>query len=831
MKAVVMAGGQGTRLRPLTINRPKPMVPMVNKPVIGHILDLLKRNGITDVVLTLHYMAETVQDYFGDGQSLGMNIEYSVEETPLGTAGSVKQAEDLLDEPFIVISGDAVTDIDLQGLITFHEQKEAMATITLYHVENPLEYGVVIVDEEGGVQQFLEKPSWGEVISDTVNTGIYLLEPEVLDYFDRGVKFDFSNDLFPILLENEDPMYGYVADGYWCDVGNLNEYMRATGDMLLKRVQMEPFGEEMREGIWVGEEVDIAPDAELHGPIFLGDGVEIKQGVVLHGPTVIDDYSVVDRYAYLDRSVVWRNCYIGESVEVRGAIIGQQCSLKQKAVVFEGATIGDSTVVGESSVIRPNVKIWPRKEVEAGATVNTSIIWGAKARHVLFGRYGVTGLVNVDLTPEFATRLGAAFGATLPKGATVTINRDPHRSPRMLKRGIISGLPSSGVNVSDLRSVPIPVARYITRISEAVGGVHVRLSPYDSRVVDIKFFDASGQDLTKDVERNIERVFFREDYRRVYLDEIATISYDQRVMERYSQAFLDSLNVDVIRDANPYIVVDFANAPTAQVLAPLLTELNFRVVALNEAVDEFKMSIPPQEFQNSLEQLGKICRTLETWFGVRLDVGGERIFMSDCQGTSVEGTLLAAALATMALKAEGGGIISVPVSLPTVFEEIASAHGGEVIRTAVNSQALMKAANRDGVIMAADGRGSFIWPSFQPVIDGMMTVARITEFLITQDMTFAEALAAVPEYHMAQGDVDCPWESKGTVMRLLNQEYRERLGPQIDGVKILLGDEEWVLVLPDADQPVFHIYAEARSDEKAQELVNRYQRVVDGLQE
>ncbi|MFP3896996.1 MAG: sugar phosphate nucleotidyltransferase [Anaerolineales bacterium] len=831
MKAVVMAGGQGTRLRPLTINRPKPMVPMVNKPVIGHILDLLKRHGITDVVMTLHYMAETVEEYFGDGETLGMNIEYSVEETPLGTAGSVKQAEEFLDEPFIVISGDAVTDIDLEALIAFHEQKEVLATITLYHVENPLEYGVVIVDEEGRVQQFLEKPSWGEVISDTVNTGIYLLEPEVLDYFDSGVKFDFSNDLFPILLKNKDPMYGYVADGYWCDVGNLSEYMRATGDILLQKVQMKPFGEKVREGIWVGEEVEIAPDAELHGPIFLGDGVEIKQGVVLHGPTVINDYSVVDRYAYLDRSVVWRNCYIGESVEVRGATIGQQCSLKRKAVVFEGAAIGDSTVVGEGSVIRPNVKIWPRKEVEAGATVNTSIIWGGQARHVLFGRYGVTGLVNLDLTPEFAARLGAAFGATLPKGATVTINRDPHRSPRMLKRGIISGLPSSGVNASDLRSVPIPVARYITRVGEAVGGIHVRLSPYDSRVVDIKFFDASGQDLGKDLERNVERVFFREDYRRVYLDEIATISYDQQVIERYSAAFLDSLNVDVIREAYPYIVVDFANAPTAQVLAPLLRQLNCRVVALNEAVDEFKMSISPQEFQDSLDQLGKICHALDTWFGVRLDVGGERIFVSDCQGTTVRGPLLAAALATMALRAEGGGIIAVPVSLPTVFERIASAHGGEVVRTAVNPQALMEAASREGVIMAADGRGSFIWPDFQPVIDGMMTVAKITEFLITQDTTLAEALAAVPDYHMAQGDVDCPWESKGTVMRLLNQEYREHLGPQIDGVKIQLGDEEWVLVLPDVDHPVFHIYAEAGSEQQAQELVNRYQRVVEGLQE
>lgn len=831
MKAVVMAGGSGSRLRPLTVNRPKPMVPMVDKPVISHILALLRRHDIHDVVITVGYMAESIQDYFGDGSSLGMNIEYSVEETPLGTAGSVKQAQDLLDETMIVISGDAVTDIDLSAVIEYHRQKEAMATLTLYRVANPLEYGVVIIDDEGRIQQFLEKPSWGEVISDTVNTGIYILEPEIFDYFESGIPFDFSNDLFPIMMEKEDPMYGYVAEGYWCDVGNLDEYRRATRDILARKVQIDEPGEHIGGEVWVGKGVEIAPDAQLYGPVYLGKGVKIKQGVIIRGPTAVEEYSVVDRFAHLDRSVVWRNSYVGEGVEIRGAVIGQQSSIKRKAVVFEGAIVGDSSIVGEGSIIQPGVKIWPGKEVEAGATVNTSIIWGAQGRHVLFGRFGVTGLVNVDLTPEFATRLGAAFGATLPRGSTVTINRDPHRSPRMLKRGIISGLPSSGVNVLDTRSRPIPVARYFTRSSEAVGGVHVRLSPYDNRVVDIKFFDENGQDLSKAAERNVERVFFREDWRRVYLDEIGTISYATGVLEGYSRAFLSALDVEAIREANGYIAVDFANAPTAEVLPALLTALNCRVVALNEAVDETKMSIPPEEMRQSLEQLGKICQTLETTFGARLDVGGERVFAVDCGGEEISSMLLTAALARMALVAEGGGAIAVPVSASSVFERIAQELNGRVLRTQVNLHSLMKTTNREDVIMAADGSGSFVWPKFQPVVDGMMTVAKLLEFLTTQGISLAEAQARVPDYHMAEGDVNCPWESKGTVMRLLNREYKDRLGEQIDGVKIHLSDVEWVLVLPDPDQPLFHIFAEAASDEQAQGLVERYTRIVEGFQE
>lgn len=829
MKAVVMAGGAGSRLRPLTIDRPKPMVPIVNKPVILHILELLKRHGITDVVITLHFMAEAVQDYFGDGNAFGMNIEYSIEETPLGTAGSVKLAQKYLDDTFIVISGDAITDFDVTSIIEYHRDRKALATLTLYRVPNPLEYGVVIIDEQGRVQQFLEKPSWGEVISDTVNTGIYVLEPSILDYFDSDISFDFSKDLLPILLEKGDPMYGYVAEGYWCDVGDLSEYMRATRDILEGRVKTGPQGEPRRGRVWRGEGVEVASDAQLYGAVLLGNGVQVKQGVIIHGPTVIQDHTVVDRFAHLERSVVWRNCYIGESVELRGAIIGQQCILKRKAVVFEGAVIGDSSVIGEGAIIHPAVKIWPHKEVEGGATVNSSIIWGAQGRHVLFGRFGVTGLVNIDLTPELAARLGAAFGTTFPKGATVTINRDPHRSPRMLKRGIISGLPSSGVNVMDLRSQPIPVARYITRVSEACGGMHVRLAPYDSRVVDIRFFDHNGQDLSKSAERNVEKVFFREDFRRVFLDEIGSIGYADTVVARYSEAFMQAVDVEAIRAANPYIAVDFANAPTAEVLPQLLRRLNCRVAALNEAVDETMMSIPSAELRKQLKQLAAITRVLETSIGVRVDVGGEMVIIIDGDGAVVPPVKLCAALAIQAFRANGGGTIAIPVSLPNTFERIAEQYGGKVLRTRATVQALMEAASQPDVIMAGSSNGAFIWPQFQPVVDGMMTVAKMLEFSATQG-GLAEALAAVPPYHTAEATTKCPWESKGLVMRLLNQQYQGRLGRQIDGVKIMLGDDEWVLVLPDADEPLFRIYAQASSDEQAEELVQRYERIVEGLQ-
>ncbi|MFQ6058664.1 MAG: sugar phosphate nucleotidyltransferase [Anaerolineae bacterium] len=825
MKAVVMAGGSGSRLRPLTINRPKPMVPMVNKPVMAHIQNLLQRHGFTQMVVTLQYMAAVVQDYFGDGKEMGMDIAYSVEEMPLGTAGSVKNAQEHLDDTFLVISGDAVTDFDLRAVVDYHKAKGAMATLVLYRVPNPLEYGVIILDDEGRIRQFLEKPSWGEVISDTVNTGIYVLEPEVLDYFEKDIPFDFSQDLFPMLLERGDPMYGYVASGYWCDVGNIEEYMRASFDVLEGRVNVGELGQHIGGGIWTEEEVEIAPDAQLFGPIFLGYGVKIKGGVVVHGPSVIRNYTVVDNRAHIERSIIWRNSYIGEGAEVRGAIIGRQCSLKSKAVVREGAVVSDVSIVGEGATIYSGVKIWPEKEIEAGATVKSSIIWGSQGRKVLFGRYGVTGLVNIDLTPEFAAKLGAAFGATLPRGVTVTVNRDINHSARMIKRGLISGLPSAGIHAADLRSMPIPVARYYTRISGAAGGVHVRISPYDARVVDIKFFDQQGLDLSKATERKIERVFFREDFRRVYLGEVGTIAYAPQVIERYTEGFLQAINAEAIRQAAPYIVVDYASAPPALVLPDILSELNCHVVALNARLDEAKMSILPQELERDLNQLALICRALHTDLGVRFDVGGEKIFLVDDRGERLPEIITCATMASLALRAHSGGTITVPANAPRIFEQIAEQHRGKVLRTRVDLRDLMLAATRKEVIMAGDGAGNLIFPQFQPAVDGLFAVVKLLEFLSTQKTALSQVVASLPPFFTAHGKVSCPWEAKGTVMRRLNEEYPSHRA-QIDGVRVDL-DQEWVLILPDPDQPVFHVYAESTSRDRVEGLADEYARVVE----
>src|SRR5438093_936928 len=639
MQAVVMAGGEGSRLRPLTINRPKPMVQIVNKPCLGHIFDLLLRHGIDEAFVTLQYLASVIQDSYGDGGGLGMRLRYTVEETPLGTGGSVRQIGDDLDGTFLVISGDALTDLDLSKIIAFHKQREAAVTLTLVHVPNPLEYGVVITNEDGRIAKFLEKPSWGEVFSDTINTGIYVMEPRVLKRYAVGEVFDFSKDLFPKLLAESEPLYGYIADGYWTDIGSIPEYARANAD---------------------------------------------------------------------------------------------------------------HSVVNEHARIRAQVKIWPDKQVESGAVVGSSLIWGSQGRRALFGRFGVTGLVNIDLTPEFVARLGAAYASTLAKGATITMNRDQHRSSRMLKRGLMSGIVSAGVDVADLSQAPLPIGRFQTRRIGAAGGVHVRVSPFDVRVCDVKFFDRQALDMDKAQERKVENVFFREDLRRVSYDDVGRIYESPRVGEAYSDAFLSEVaHRKEITDAKPKIVVNYSHGTAAQFLPQLLNRLGIEVVAVNGIVSENIGSRSFEEFQEELRQLAVLVPALGAQLGVIIDAGGEKVFLADDRGRIVNDMHFLTAFVSLTVR-QAPGVVAVPGYAPSSIEEIVAGRGGRVQRVRASAEAQMSLAAREQPLLVGDGVGGFIFPRFHPSFDGLFATVRLLERLIAAQQSLGEVVDATPPVHVAR---------------------------------------------------------------------------------
>ncbi|MBE3561647.1 MAG: nucleotidyl transferase, partial [Ktedonobacteraceae bacterium] len=522
----------------------------------------------------------------------------------------------------------------------------------------------------------------------------------------------------------------------------------------------------------------------------------------------------------------------GERAELRGAIVGSATHIKSKAVMFEGSVIGDNSIIQDGAIVQPNVKIWPDKEIEAGAVVNTSIIWGAQGRRSLFSRFGVTGLVNVDLTPEFATKVGAAYGGILPKGAMVCLNRDAYRTSRMIKRGINAGLPSAGINVHDINQVPIPVARYYIRNSEASGGVHVRVSPYDQRVVDIKIFDQYGLDINKATERKIENLFFREDFRRVYLDEIGAIEVlsNAHVVGRYLEGFYRVVNEEVIRARKYQLVVDYSHGSTTQMLPDIFNRLGCEVIVLNTSKSDTSISRTVEDVNKDMQRLATISSALNTDMGIRIDPGGEYIAVVDDRGRVLDGMKLLAVMTSLFLRQHRGGTVAAPVTASSALQHIAGRYDGYIYHTKVLPHALMSAAGREDVVLVGDGRGGFVFPALQPAFDGMLAIAKLLELLATFEVRLSEVVDDLPAYYMSSTRVNCPWEHKGKVMRILSERYRERRAKPIDGIKIDLGNE-WVLVLPDADSPLFHVVAESVSNEQAQALAEKYARVVSGLQQ
>ncbi len=824
MKAVIMAGGFGTRMRPLTINLPKPMIPMVNRPIMEIIVELLKKHKLTDLISVVFYQPEVITEYFKDGKEFGIQMAYKAAESDLGTAGSVKNCQSMIGkERFVVISGDVLTDFDLSAAIKFHEQNKAKATMILTRVENPLAFGVVITSKDGKIERFLEKPTWGEVFSDTVNTGIYILEPEVLDLIPEKSEFDFSKNLFPLMLKEGMPLYGYIAQGYWADIGNLDQYRWAHQDVFAGKVNIQiPGSPDKKDGkvLWTGAKCHVDPTAQLSGTVVLGDNCNIGKGAKVIN-SVLGDGCQVEEGAVLTNAILWRNVSIGAEAEVRECVISSGTDVHEKADIFEGAIISDNCTIGKKAIIKAGVKVWPNKVIEDGAQLATSLIWGDKWAKSIFGQHGVTGMAGIDITPEFAAKLGAAYGASLPKGSTVVTARDIHKTSRMINRALISGILSSGVNVHDLQEMPISVARYaVPKLSDA-GGLHTRKSPFDKQFVDIKFFDGRGLALSSGKEKGIENLFYREDFRRATMEETGELVFPHRMLEFYHEGFLEALKVKEVAEYKPKVIIDYAFSAAAPIFPSLLGKLGCDVVGLNAYMDETKLTKSQDEFQAGLKQLSDIVPTLKANFGVMFDSGAEKIFVVDEKGHLLHGTELLALFSLYAYHQKKGAKTVVPVNGSQILDDLAKANGGTVHRTRINYYSLMEAATQKDVAFVGESDGGFIFPTFAPFMDAMMSTAKLMEFIATEGKPISYYLAQIPQKYQVSEKVPCSWELKGTIMRHLIEDTANEKRDLIDGVKISQNGSV-IMILPDADMALFHVSAEAENEKKAQDLVTHY---------
>jgi mannose-1-phosphate guanylyltransferase/phosphomannomutase len=821
MKAVIMAGGEGTRLRPQTSNLPKPMLPLVGRPMMEHIVSLLRRHGITDIVVTVAFLPNAIRSYFGDGSELGVRMVYATEESPLGTAGSVRNARDELTERFLVISGDVLTDIDLTSVIAFHDKNQALATIALCSVEDPLEFGIVITREDGSIERFLEKPGWGQVFSDTINTGIYVLEPEIFDLIPEGQVVDFSGEVFPAALERGDPLFGYVADGYWEDVGTSAAYLKAHEDILDGKVQADISGFELRPGIWIGKGSSIHPTVRIDSPSFIGENCTVDNDVVLGAYTTIGANTQVAERAELQRSVVSENSYIGPAVSVEGAVLGKSCDLRVGARVEPGSVLGEGCLIGAHAEVRSDVKVYPYKVVEAGAQVNASIVWESGGARTLFGREGVQGIANVDISPELAVRLAKSWASGFEKGCYITASRDTSRVARVLKRALMVGCNSVGVNVADLELATVPVTRHHLRIRGNRAGLTVRLSPDDPQSVVIRFFDERGIDLSEGDQRRVERMFHREEFRRVTAGEIGDIDFSPRTIDYYTADVVEAFGLRRDPERELKLVLDLSYGAASFVMPNLLAKVGADVLSINPfAQTPAMISVDPEE---SKARVAEAVRGSGADLGAVIDAGGERLTLIDNTGHVLSDDEALMAFLDLTFEIGDGGRVAFPVTVSDRALRLCEERGVEVILTPLSASGLLEAAASGGVSFAADRRGGYVFPAFLPAFDGAAALARLVSLLGAATTSLAEVVEGTPAMPIWHEVVPTPREQKGLIMRTMMEQLTDEGADLVlvDGIKVV-SEDGWALIVPDPEDPVTHVWAEAGDPVASEALASAY---------
>ena len=778
MKAIIMAGGMGTRLRPLTCEKPKPMVSILDKPVIVYIIELLKQHGIDKIGITLKYMSGEIMDYLGNGENYGVELQYFIEDSPLGTAGSVKNAAEFLDEDFIVISGDAITDIDLTEAMDSFQKSGALATIVLSKVDVALEYGVVVLDRDGNVSRFIEKPSWSEVFSDLANTGIYVFQPRILDYIPQGRETDFSKDVFPALLAKREKLCGYVSDGYWCDIGDIDAYKRCQNDILNGKVKVRLEARKIAEGVYIGEHVTLADSSSITPPCYLGGRVQIGEQVQLGSYSIIGSGTKVEDGCVIVNSVVGRGVKVGEGSSVIGAVLTDGVQVKNDCIIDEMAVMGERSTADFGAHLLSGVRVWPGKYLPRHAEIASDVVFDCRQRSDFFEDGGVSEKDGGRLEPDFLCDLAQGFGSLLKDGK-IAVARDSSDRSSALFHLMTGALLNAGQPVYDFEIQNMGALRKGIVDYGLDGGIYISGSD-EAKII---FLDSFGSNIDmeflkklKRASRNGESLFNRE----AQAAELVKI-YDYRL--RYEH-FLTSMAGKEIKGA---------------CLCLFTSDLRMKklYMSLSQKLDFSVDCYPPGERPDS-----------RTGYDLYL-AGGEgevKLCRDDATpleeaDTSILDTQIK--LSFMKLKK-----MVIPVHLPNEIEKLAQKSGVETISCKTQQSDYMKK------VLAFEGREAFAF-SFNSVLHSL----KLLEFCRKTGKTIQQMADSLPGRYMRDFDLDLPDSRKGIVIKTLCGGTEKM--DLTDGVKIF-DKRGWVLFVPNNKYETIRVVSEGYSQESAEELCDFY---------
>jgi mannose-1-phosphate guanylyltransferase / phosphomannomutase len=758
--------------------------------------------------LILYHQAEIIKDYFKDGKKFGVKIQYVKPDADYGTAGAVYCGFELVKDRFIIISGDVVTDFDLSQAVNFHEKRRSVSTLVLTRAKNPLQFGIVLTDKEGKITKFLEKPSWSEVFSDTINTGIYVLEKETLGLVPkaRGNKSDcdFSKDLFPYLLKNKLPLYGATLSGYWRDVGSLDDYIKTNLEALKGKINLPLARGFIKNGCIIAAGVKLSRNTKIVNSV-IGKGSCIAPGAVIKN------------------SIIWNNAEIDNNTSINYAVICNNVRVRPNCKINENVFVGNNVTIGSNVTVRSDVKIWPQKSVDSNSVVTKNLIWEERWKDSLFTDSRITGISNIEITPDFSAKLGMAYGVFAGLESKIFISRDIDNVSLMIKGAITSGLLSSGVSVIDYQTMPIPIMRQELSAGNGAGGIFVRKSPFDSSRCDIIFFDSNGKDLSSAKIKSIERLVTSNDARPIPFDKIGTINYAERTYETYKERFLANINKDILNRRKFKIAINFSHGITSTILPNIIGDFNIELVTLDSHLDSTKQARSSEEFKTALQQLSYIVTSLKYDAGFLIDAGGEKIYIVDDNGRILSYDRFLSMVVYLYLSLyPNTKKIAIPIQASGEIDIVAKKYFTEIVRVKDSHFAIMNSTSDPDVELAGGTKGGVIFPRFSFATDGMFTIMKILELAARSHKKLSDIEAKTPKLYMAKNNVFCTLDQKGKIMRKLVEDSEGKKRQLIDGIKIFFDDYKWVLCIPDSEREIFHVNAEAKTQKAALELVKKY---------
>ena len=820
MKAIVLAGGFGTRIQPLTNSIPKPMLPILNRPMMEHIIVKLRDElQIKQIAVMLFFKPEIIKNYFKDGKDWGVKITYYQPDDDYGTAGAIAFARDFLNETFIIVSGDLVTNFDFKKIEKFHKEKQSKLTIGLTSVENPLQFGVVIANKNGEIEKFLEKPSWGEVFSDTINTGIYMLEPEIMNYIPYGHNFDFAKDLFPKLMKENITLWGCSLEGYWRDVGNPESYRDVYKDIFNEEVVLQFAGnqESMPQAVIYKEKgVEIHEKVRLKGVVVLGKNVEISEGVTLEN-VCLGDNCKIGKHVEIIQSVLWQNVTVETKSKLKNAVICNDNTIKEEVKVSLGVIVAEQCEINKKVSFERDVIIWPDKVIDEKSVVSQNIIWGDKYKSSIFQAGKVIGRTNIELSSQMAAKLAESFGSILPIGSNVYVSRDYHKSSRMLKRAFLSGMLSTGVNVFDVENVSSNVMRHnLSNNDDVIAGIHIRQSVINETETEIIFYTNEGLPLDTNLAKSVERIFFLENFRRVNYNEIGDIFENQNIVEKYVKDITQSIDTNGLQNKNIKIATDIMFGSTSNIYPKIINELGIESIILNAYKDDKQLQKIPSIIQKSHHDVGKIVKYLDLDCGFLIYPNGQKL-----QIVCDDGKLLGDYVALLVILdlMDKTATKKVKVFLPAWAPDFIEYKNIDITRAKFEN---IKGSQLQEFDLIANTDGQFAFTQFGFTSDALYVSFKVLELLTKSQLKLSQVAHALVPFSYRGENVACKSSLKGKIMRKFLEAAEGKNHSTHDGVKIWVSKNEWILMVPDQYREFLNLYIQAKNVENANKIFETY---------